>query len=164
MNHWQVGEYIDAKGERWSLCERHAKATGERMEYMGGTEADCAECEFLGETPSGTAEHTPSPWFVDYDTGGYPQVRPQAEPGYTIATVITCINMPWEEVQANCRLIAAAPDLLQACKDAYEQMHGLIRRLSDAGLYGTPDDLYGGKNPATLMQLRTVIAAAGDDL
>lgn len=66
------------------------------------------------------ADHTLGRWVIDYNDGGYPKVRPELEPGYMICSVITNINMPWEEVQANCRLIAAAPEMHAILADIRE--------------------------------------------
>lgn len=112
-----------------------------------------------------TTKHTPGPYFIADSGPAYRQVRPVAEPAYVVAIVPANIGMSDEEIAANARLFSVAPDLLQACQDAYEQIHGLIRRLSDAGLYGLSDDLWPGKNPTTLTRLKeAIVAATGEPL
>ncbi len=55
------------------------------------------------------SEHTPGPWVVDFDLI-------QDKEGYDIASTFP-YGDPYDEIQeANARLIAAAPALLEACK------------------------------------------------
>jgi len=54
--------------------------------------------------------HTPGPWIVDFDRRYF--VNAGSSP---IAEMFTDINM-----EANARLIAAAPELLEACKEFIE--------------------------------------------
>ncbi len=64
-------------------------------------------------------EHTPGPWIVGIKLDGYgwPTYRirdmkhPRGESGYA------------EEVAANAHLIAAAPELLEACRAALAELH-----------------------------------------
>lgn len=63
------------------------------------------------------AEHTPGPWRVDLESG-------EIEAGATVIGTIygthdypCCDEDITEECAANARLIAAAPDLLAACKN-----------------------------------------------
>ena len=81
-----------------------------------------------------TTKHTPGPWFADKleDRNAYNIFMP----GYSSAgaSVHFCANatgcMGGEEVQANARLIAAAPELLEALRaivnlwDHHASAHG----------------------------------------
>lgn len=63
-------------------------------------------------------KHTPGPWTTSRDAvpDGYTQITIYSEPtGDRVATVF--------ETPANARLIAAAPDLLEALKQVTEQLH-----------------------------------------
>ena len=68
------------------------------------------------------ATHTIAPWSIWYggmDNDTHFTIGPRVGPGviceYAYASILP---RPWQEVQANARLIAAAPELLAACKDA----------------------------------------------
>lgn len=71
-----------------------------------------------------TAQHTPGPWFADTENcGGGMSIKTAdgTSIGHTAAVrdpSYTEIRTP--EAIANARLIAAAPDLLAACKEALE--------------------------------------------
>lgn len=62
--------------------------------------------------------HTPGPWIPDYDRrfDGAHQVIMASPPHHTIA-FLACGGDD-EQHRADARLIAAAPDLLAACKEA----------------------------------------------
>lgn len=70
--------------------------------------------------------HTPGPWI--HCTDGYPRPDVRAASGRAVAiTWMVCSSTPkttasyqarCEEDRANARLIAAAPDLLEACEEA----------------------------------------------
>lgn len=45
MAPWQIGEYVDDRGERRSLCRQHARTFEEPISFVGPTEAPCACCE-----------------------------------------------------------------------------------------------------------------------
>ena len=70
-------------------------------------------------------KHTMGPWYLDFDTVS---TEPRRK-GYVLAQVSFGSIDP-DEVKANAHLIAAAPELLEACKHA-------IRILE---LYAPPDD------------------------
>lgn len=70
-------------------------------------------------------KHTPGPWFIDGDDIRAPDG--DDDPWY-VAEVITGCG-PGDATPANARLIAAAPDLLEALKDAQKA----IRELRDQG-------------------------------
>ena len=90
--------------------------------------------------------HTPGPWHVER-TAVYDVVMDSEGRNITFIS----IKEP-EEAKANNRLIAAAPELLEACKDALKEF--------EAVLQGTCDDI--GERPLTRIerQLRAVITAA----
>lgn len=78
---------------------------------------------------SNTTKHTKGPWHLV--TSSYSNPRIVAEYDYSIAIA----DMPfwkiehWEERLANARLIAAAPELLEACKSvrkAYQDMFDVM--------------------------------------
>jgi hypothetical protein len=69
------------------------------------------------------AQHTPGPWVVTYNSGGYPAqiMAPNGDTGPGGITSVTrwnAISLP-SSIQgfANARLIAAAPDLLEALEN-----------------------------------------------
>ena len=64
------------------------------------------------------SKHTPGPWFFLHDRNGRLQVGPSIN--YTVAEM--CVT-PLEGQEANARLIAAAPELLEALTDCVEHMH-----------------------------------------
>jgi hypothetical protein len=72
--------------------------------------------------------HTPGPWRTDNLVGGYVHAKPTAAHAakypknkwVQVSHVCTFAECSREESEANLRLIAAAPDLLAALKDARE--------------------------------------------
>lgn len=60
-----------------------------------------------------TSKHTPGPWA--HDSGSTLVITEE----YIIADC-TAAALPESEQEANARLMAAAPELLEACKDALE--------------------------------------------
>ncbi len=60
-------------------------------------------------------KHTPGPWEVSKD---YSQLRVNGADGEAVAYTETCVGL--ERDQANARLIAAAPDLLDALEELLE--------------------------------------------
>lgn len=75
-----------------------------------------------------SGKHTPGPWTVRCSSKGYPyQIEApngsRGPGGITCVTRRAAISFPTStEGQANARLIAAAPDLLEALEAAFE-MH-----------------------------------------
>ena len=62
------------------------------------------------------SKHTPGKWEVGEKC--YDGIRIEVDKKCSVANV-------WgENNEANARLIAAAPDLLEACKKAYKTLHG----------------------------------------
>lgn len=86
-------------------------------------------------------QHTPGPWKVLNDLASGHLVPIDAENGIHVALAFT--NPPYPQHEANACLIAAAPDLLAACKLA----------LSEFG--SRPADCY----PASQNQFDTLTAA-----
>lgn len=77
-----------------------------------------------------TTKHTPGPWTVrlDYDNN-ITQQKPgrhtiRSNDGWNLERIWEGVGTSYtkEQADANARLIAAAPELLQACKDAYEML------------------------------------------
>ncbi len=65
--------------------------------------------------------HTPEPWPIqDEYEGSIPIDSPVSSTGYDESMEICRVSKQIDEAQANARLIASAPDLLEACKAAYE--------------------------------------------
>jgi hypothetical protein len=61
-------------------------------------------------------KHTPGPWFVDSLTGVHVHIDTPAS-RRRVALACKSIQTTDEEERANARLIAAAPELLEACKE-----------------------------------------------
>jgi hypothetical protein len=70
-------------------------------------------------------KHTPGPWTIEKSEFGDHWVRQPGIAGFSICL----IGHP--EQEANARLIAAAPDLLFAAKDAVESCPGYVRGFHD---------------------------------
>jgi hypothetical protein len=83
------------------------------------------------------AVHTPGPWFVvPYGDGDSLVICPDQGGEWRICFMATHGGTPsvWQAIQANARLIAAAPELVEA-----------LSELSDAeASYRKAHDLYGG--------------------
>lgn len=66
------------------------------------------------------AKHTPGPWVASWrDYGGV-----IGKDGYVVAQAATFRNK--EVIEANARLIAAAPELLEALQELHDIVQGLI--------------------------------------
>ena len=78
------------------------------------------------------ARHTPGPWKAveaAYNPPGWLWV--QNDPGALLADVHQNVNIPLAARNANARLMAAAPDLLEACKavlEVHPLPHGMNER------------------------------------
>lgn len=73
--------------------------------------------------------HTPKPWAFMNDAVLRKAAFQEAAPGITIASPansepICRVSGYLHPLEANARLITAAPDLLKACKDAIEEFQG----------------------------------------
>lgn len=68
-------------------------------------------------------KHTPGPWVShphkeqDVAKSGFIVIQDRRVNAANIATVIPCLGMKKEEVEANANLIAAAPELLEALQN-----------------------------------------------
>lgn len=95
------------------------------------------------------AKHTPGPWRTDGFHGRIEKITPQEDSGVCVAV------MPmWEaeyeaEKNANARLIAAAPEMLEALRQTELQLEYLNAKFIETG---TTNQL--------LAQVRAVIAKA----
>ncbi len=77
------------------------------------------------------SKHTPGPWFTDFDWQA-PAIEAGTKSPYKYVALVTkdettpvaeVASAPLSEVQkANARLIAAAPDLLEMLKEAYNHL------------------------------------------
>ncbi len=84
--------------------------------------------------------HTKGPWITCGDIDGRYSIRTAADHRVKIATI--CRGTNWEPCRpgagADARLIAASPELLEACKEAFDELRlydchqGLARRVRAA--------------------------------
>ena len=82
------------------------------------------------------AQYTPGPWAIaPKSLGGAEQIY--TEKHGRIATINN--TYPDAEAEANARLIAAAPELLQACKKAYQQLRDIQIAYGAEGVEIYPD-------------------------
>ncbi len=68
-------------------------------------------------------KHTPSPWEAETHTvqdgkGGYKYARVYRKHKYSKEIALVTTRIDSDEDKANAQLIAAAPELLEACKEA----------------------------------------------
>lgn len=81
------------------------------------SKADCENCRMFNNLctlhPQG---HTPGPWKTDIN---YESQRVLSKDGFCVADC-TFLGKRKQEALANARLIAKAPELLEACKSALE--------------------------------------------
>jgi hypothetical protein len=75
------------------------------------------------------SKHTPGPWSYWPNSCEYPGVITQDETALHIAVPTALPN-----VQANARLIAAAPDLLAALKDCRSELVYILESYGDLGV------------------------------
>lgn len=83
-----------------------------------------------------SAKHTPGPWIAKAGIGRWNVTTSAAPRSFNICS----INTDREEQEANARLIAAAPDLLEALKltrmsRGWQYMSPETREIIDAALY-----------------------------
>jgi len=76
--------------------------------------------------------HTPGPWAVQHEVGAYlfthsiqANIGRDDMPQFAVANVCVTASLDARECEANAHLIAAAPDLLAACKLALDSFGGL---------------------------------------
>lgn len=73
-----------------------------------------------------TSKHTPGPWIAEVDDNGE-NLGIMSEAGKAVVAGCGCCGSPWSDkthAHANARLIAAAPELLEALKMVLQ--HGRI--------------------------------------
>lgn len=93
--------------------------------------ASCPGPKYVGEPDRPAQGHTPAPWTFERHPSGsqyFGNIIGHYTPG--IIRTITCqlrYGTP-EEQEANARLIAAAPELLEACKAALPHLADLVAR------------------------------------
>lgn len=75
-------------------------------------------------------KHTPSPWHVEAEI-----VDGQVKYSIDQETVDESGDIERGEVRANCKLIAASPDLLEALTNAEKLLHGLYLNCTLDPLY-----------------------------
>jgi F0F1-type ATP synthase epsilon subunit len=63
-------------------------------------------------------KHTPGPWLVYHTAGGHLGVHGPNK--VSICSISILRDTTWEEKEANARLVAAAPDLLETAQRAAE--------------------------------------------
>lgn len=65
------------------------------------------------------SNHTPGPWKIEDEeaSGGWPIIASDGADGYIYVAQCEWIGDGDEQSKANARLIAAAPALLEACKE-----------------------------------------------
>lgn len=102
-----------------------------------------------------SAKHTPGPWFVDrLSEHGYLLVKPVG--GQVVAQID-----PVEEEEANARLIAAAPDLLDALKAAECTLANIQADISSGRLFSK--DAVANLGRARLLALQVIDTAEGGE-
>lgn len=79
-------------------------------------------------TNTQTTKHTPGPWTIDE-----PGSRLITFHGIPVAKALDNCDTK-EEIQANARLIAAAPDMLEELKDAVDYLSRRREELAQAGV------------------------------
>lgn len=73
-----------------------------------------------------TKGHTPAPWLIEFEEGRF-LITDKSDDTYFVAVIRDHFN----NAKANAQLIAAAPDLLEACIKSLT----IFKGLSDAGKY-----------------------------
>jgi hypothetical protein len=85
-----------------------------------------------------TTHHTPGPWAhetalnMGYDTP-VPYEKITCPQGGYLAKAVNNGRVSDEETKANARLIASAPELLEALEAAYEELEGYAELLQEQG-------------------------------
>ena len=98
-----------------------------------------------------TTQHTPGPWPVG-DAGATVFGPPNGNPSPATIARVSFAMIPSDEMVANARLIAAAPDLLAALGDAWRSLD----RLADE-----PDNMHAWQEATRVaMACRAAIAKA----
>jgi hypothetical protein len=95
--------------------------------------------------------HTPAPWFIDNDLYGLHVEHRNFIDGKAFNYRVVCSITDIEEAEHNARLIAAAPELLEALENLVEMF---------AAGDGSPE--YHRHEPPEMKDARTAIAKATD--
>ncbi len=76
-------------------------------------------------------KHTPGPWYMEANEAElYYEVNGEMQKMIAIGTakdespILAYVPTTWDEDKANARLIAAAPELLEACKGVMDMLDG----------------------------------------
>ncbi len=105
------------------------------------------------------SKHTPGPWVADWTRAGKTAWKVVGADGRGVSTVLVSQDRPAAEKEANARLIAAAPDLLEAAKDVTAMLELFADELrikeSADGISRQSDDAF-----RKLADLRAAIAKA----
>ena len=84
-------------------------------------------------TQNQTTAHTPGPWHVEHHIGDWFLITPR---NHIIAeTASTSVAPTYSQQSANARLIAAAPELLEALEDALNTIKALDEDYDERGSY-----------------------------
>jgi hypothetical protein len=88
------------------------------------------------------AKHTPGPWFVPFRERGNLYVEAKIRPGW-LQEVAACGPTEIQGQQAaNARLIAAAPELLEALKGAVTELLAVVNSLNAEQMPHDGDDFH----------------------
>lgn len=109
-------------------------------------------------TSSNIVSHTPGPWAAFSDDEGHTNI-------VAVVPHTTCVfSLPGHhKTEPDVQLIAAAPDLLAACKAQHEAIDELFARLIMQAAEGKSPDFYPSKSGRpwdALLQGKTAIAKA----
>ncbi len=100
---------------------------------------NCADPDFNPQPPDTmNAKHTPAPWKVLPGQDLVEIVKPNNGSGHNLIASLTESPLAILEVDANARLIAAAPALLEALKGALQHL-ATVTGLPDKGKGRTPE-------------------------
>lgn len=84
-------------------------------------------------TNANPTSHTPGPWTVEYAISSNGEGRPRITGMHSALTggalILASLHDPDGRSHANARLIAAAPDMLEALNLAADDLHMTLRRL-----------------------------------
>lgn len=79
--------------------------------------------------------HTRGPWQVALHSGrSFNGAAIKAPDGLSVAIIPRIADRPYDQKEADARMIAATPELLASCKELREAAAAMMRVLFDAGL------------------------------
>jgi hypothetical protein len=73
--------------------------------------------------------HTPGPWAIEYDRGVPRTIRQQVDSDVGVSLIARWDLTHLEEMTANAKLIAAAPDLLAALQLVMSRVEELVKEM-----------------------------------